>query len=86
MSNGRMHGRPAAAAPADRPAWLARYAAVRGRTLELASPLSAEDQQVQSMPDVSPTKWHLAHTTWFFETFLLSTELAGYEPFDRAFG
>ena len=62
-----------------------RYAAVRAATEALAAPLSAEDQQVQSMPDVSPTKWHLAHATWFFETFLLGPELQGYEPFDPAF-
>jgi ergothioneine biosynthesis protein EgtB len=71
---------------ASRKTWLERYRAVRGRTLALAAPLSAEDQQIQSMPDVSPTKWHLAHTAWFFETFLLVPNLAGYEPFDPAFG
>ena len=48
-----------------------RYAEVRERTEALAAPLSPEDQTVQSMPDVSPTKWHRAHTTWFFETFVL---------------
>ena len=63
-----------------------RYAEVRGLSETLASPLSPEDQQVQSMPDVSPTKWHLAHVTWFFETFVLSPHLPGYEPFDPAFG
>ena len=63
-----------------------RYVEVRGLSETLASPLSPEDQQVQSMPDVSPTKWHLAHVTWFFETFLLSPHLPGYEPFDPAFG
>jgi ergothioneine biosynthesis protein EgtB len=48
-----------------------RYARVRAQTESLAAPLTAEDQTVQSMPDVSPTKWHRAHTTWFFETFIL---------------
>ena len=70
----------------DRRAWGLRFAEVRARSLMLAAPLSAEDQQIQSMPDVSPTKWHLAHITWFFETFLLAPSLAGYAPFDPRFG
>src|SRR3954470_9745538 len=57
------------------------YRRVRALTESLAAPLSPEDQVVQSMPDVSPTKWHRAHTTWFFETFLLQPNLAGYAPF-----
>lgn len=61
------------------------YTAVRSFTETLADPLSPEDQQVQSMPDVSPTKWHRAHVTWFFETFLLMPHLPGYEPFDDDF-
>jgi ergothioneine biosynthesis protein EgtB len=64
---------------------LDQYRAVRTRTLELASPLSPEDQGVQSMPDASPTKWHLAHTTWFFETFVLDPHLDGHRPFDPSF-
>jgi ergothioneine biosynthesis protein EgtB len=58
------------------------YDAVRKLTETLAEPLSAEDQTVQSMADVSPTKWHRAHTTWFFETFLLSPALPRYREFD----
>ena len=64
---------------------LDRYAVVRGATTALARPLSAEDQMVQSMPDVSPTKWHLAHTSWFFETFVLGPHEPGYRPFDARF-
>ena len=64
---------------------LDRFLSVRRLTEALAEPLSPEDQTVQSMPDASPTKWHLAHTTWFFETFLLKPQLAGYRPFDPAY-
>jgi ergothioneine biosynthesis protein EgtB len=64
---------------------LDRLRAVRHLTEELAQPLSPEDQTVQSMPDASPTKWHLAHTTWFFETFLLKPLLESYRPFDPAY-
>jgi len=62
-----------------------RYLRVRDLTEALAAPLSAEDQTVQSMPDVSPTKWHRAHTTWFFETFLLGPQLRGYREFHPEF-
>jgi len=64
---------------------LERYRAVRARSEELAAPLSAEDQAIQSMPDASPTKWHLAHTSWFFETFVLEAQVAGYRTFDPAY-
>ncbi len=57
----------------------------RRLTEALSQPLSAEDQTVQSMPDTSPTKWHRAHTTWFFETFLLGPHLDGYDVYDEAF-
>ena len=63
----------------------ARYANVREHTSQLASPLSAEDQCVQSMPDASPTKWHLAHTSWFFENVVLLPFLPGYQVFDPSF-
>lgn len=62
-----------------------RFRDVRACSVELTATLSAEDQAVQSMPDASPTKWHLAHTTWFFETVVLMRRVAGYAPFDDAF-
>ena len=62
-----------------------RFRDVRATSLALAAPLSAEDQCIQSMPDASPTKWHLAHTTWFFETVLLQPHAEGYQPFDPRF-
>ncbi len=60
---------------------LVRYDAVRSYTEQLAAPLSPEDQTVQSMPDTSPTKWHRAHVTWFFETFVLAEQEADFVPF-----
>jgi ergothioneine biosynthesis protein EgtB len=62
-----------------------RYAAVRAWTERLAASLSDEDQCVQSMPDASPAKWHRAHTTWFFEQFVLTAFVPGYQVFDRDF-
>ena len=62
-----------------------RYRRVRQETESLAEPLSAEDQCVQSMPDASPAKWHRAHTTWFFEQFLLSRFVRDYSAYDRDF-
>src|SRR5581483_3639952 len=65
---------------------LERYRLVRAATEALAQPLSAEDQTIQSMPDASPAKWHRAHTTWFFETFLLTPSAADYRAFDPRYG
>ena len=62
-----------------------QFTQVRAQTLALAAPLSAEDQCVQSMPDASPTKWHLAHTSWFFEVVVLQPHAAGYAPFNSRF-
>ncbi|HZL33832.1 MAG TPA: ergothioneine biosynthesis protein EgtB [Tepidisphaeraceae bacterium] len=62
-----------------------RYMAVRQRTQWLCAPLLAEDCVVQSMPDASPTKWHLAHTSWFFETFVLAPNATAYAPFNSHF-
>ncbi len=68
-----------------RAGWRAAFLRVRGETERRAARLSAEDQIVQSMADASPTKWHRAHVTWFFETFLLAPHLPGYAIFDERF-
>jgi ergothioneine biosynthesis protein EgtB len=64
------------------PLLLRRYQEIRRTSVELSQPYSAEDQMLQSMPDASPVKWHLAHTTWFFETFILAAQVPGYKAFD----
>ena len=64
---------------------LSRFRAVRFASLQLCSPLTPEDMMVQSCPEASPAKWHLAHTTWFFETFILRDFLPGYTPFHPDF-
>src|SRR5271170_3914828 len=62
-----------------------RFGAVRAASMGITRWLSPEDHMLQSMPDASPAKWHLAHTTWFFETFILQPYLTGYVPFDRRY-
>src|ERR1700751_5946669 len=62
-----------------------RFAEIRLKIEALTATLTPEDQSIAVMPDVSPTKWHLAHTTWFFETFILTTLDPGYRVFDPAF-
>ncbi len=71
--------------PALNSALLARFRTVRAATLAFAAPLSPEDMMVQSSSDASPVKWHLAHTSWFFETFVLTPYAAGYQPFHPDF-
>jgi formylglycine-generating enzyme required for sulfatase activity len=68
-----------------RRAWLRAFRTVRAETERRAAPLSAEDQTVQSMPDASPVKWHRAHTTWFFEQFVLAPHVPSYRPYDSRF-
>jgi len=62
-----------------------RFRAVRGTTERLCRPLAPDDYQIQAVVEVSPTKWHLAHVTWFFETFVLGAFASGYRPFDPRF-
>jgi ergothioneine biosynthesis protein EgtB len=70
---------------AARAALLDRFRSVRAATLNFCRPLSPEDLMVQSSPDASPVKWHLAHTSWFFETFVLREFVAAYQPFNPEF-
>jgi ergothioneine biosynthesis protein EgtB len=69
----------------DASLWIERYAQVRAATMALVAPLSDEDCGAQSMADASPAKWHLAHTTWFFETFILERFEQDFQPFHPAF-
>src|SRR5437879_4656787 len=77
---GERHSSPPVAPP-----HVAGYREVRAFSEAICAPLETEDYVVQSMPDVSPPKWHLAHTSWFFETFLLQPFLPGYAPYHPGF-
>ena len=68
----------------ERARWIDAFRSVRAETEARAAPLSAEDQIVQSMADASPTKWHRAHVTWFFEQFLLMPHAAGLSRFSTS--
>ena len=72
-------------APERNPDLSALYRTVREASARLGAPLSDADATVQSMPDASPAKWHLAHTTWFFERMILEPNLPGYRAFDPQF-
>ncbi len=89
MSSPKFHPdpvQPDATAPTrHRAALAAMFGQVRRRTESLAAPLSPEDCALQSMPDASPVKWHLAHVSWFFETFVLASHAPGYRAFDPGF-
>src|SRR3954465_12346900 len=74
------------AIPVNRTSLAARYRAARDRTERLCAPLEPEDYQLQSMPDCSPPKWHLAHTARFFETFVLAPHAPRFEPFHPLYG
>ena len=84
--NDRLPARATRGGPLNAAVSLAsRYLVIRAATEALAAPLSDEDCAIQSMPDASPVKWHLAHTSWFFETFVLEPHLPGYALYDAAF-
>jgi ergothioneine biosynthesis protein EgtB len=89
MASIGLRNRPPVAVPArpalEAPALAERYRHVRAATLALCKPLSAEDYVVQSMPDASPAKWHLAHTSWFFEEFVLQHAAGEYAFHDEGF-
>lgn len=85
MTASLLDAHPLPQAARERSPLATRFARVRAHSMALAAPLSAEDQCVQSMPDASPVKWHLAHPSWFFEAVVLTEHLSGYRVFDPAY-
>src|SRR5437764_10780095 len=85
MPTAALREAPPDLAKSERARWIEAFRRVRRETERRAAPLSAEDQAIQSMPDASPIKWHRAHTTWFFETFLLQPNVSGYQAYDERF-
>lgn len=65
--------------------WAEKYSVIRNHSVEICKPLEIEDYVVQPIVDVSPPKWHLGHTTWFFETFILEPNFPGYKVFDSQY-
>jgi ergothioneine biosynthesis protein EgtB len=86
MSTSSTDATPVRSPEHDPATLLEAYRRVRHQTESLCEPLATEDYVVQTMPDVSPTKWHIAHTSWFFETFVLSEGVGGYVPHREEFG
>jgi len=87
LAGGPSGGREVTEADGERAHRLAlRYRETRALTERLCEPLATEDYVVQSMPDASPVKWHIGHTTWFFETFVLAPHQSGFRPYDDSFG
>jgi len=85
MPTAALREAPSDLAKSERARWIEAFRKVRRETERRATPLSPEDQAIQSMPDASPIKWHRAHTTWFFETFLLAPNVPGYKVYDERF-
>jgi len=85
MPTAALREAPSDLAKSERARWIEAFRKVRRETERRAAPLSPEDQAIQSMPDASPIKWHRAHTTWFFETFLLAPNVPGYTVYDERF-
>ena len=84
-TRGELAQKPKRSLDETRETWAQAFRRVRAETEARAAHLSAEDQIVQSMADASPTKWHRAHVTWFFEQFLLVPHAPGYRIFDQRF-